>query len=350
MNSLSIDRLKHLVPLGSLRPDMLAQVASQATPQSLPRALHEVPYPWPHQVVYLLRGELKVGFASGMTKVMVGGSGTALFPLVSGSDDAIHVRAITDAELLSMDENGLDTLLAWDQLMPAETFDKAAGRASPLLGSSGLVLESFSSLPPAHIDSLLSCFERVPVGAGEVVVRQNEQGDYYYIIERGRAGVSREVAGASIEVADLKAGDAFGEEALVSNTTRNATVTMQSEGVLLRLDRADFIRLLKEPLLHQYPADEACKRVAGGAQWLDVRFPVEFRHDGLPGALNIPLNELRGALTNLPRDREYIAYCQTGKRSSAAAFLLSQKGFGAGLLAGGLKTMYRQTSQERATA
>jgi rhodanese-related sulfurtransferase len=59
----------------------------------------------------------------------------------------------------------------------------------------------------------------------------------------------------------------------------------------------------------------------------------------LAGAMNIPLNELRDALPSLRNDREYMVYCQTGRRSSAAAFLLSQRGFSASLLEGGLKSM-----------
>jgi rhodanese-related sulfurtransferase len=113
----------------------------------------------------------------------------------------------------------------------------------------------------------------------------------------------------------------------------------------LRLGSADFIRLLRQPLLHSIAGEDAIRRVAAGAVWLDVRFSAEYRHDGLPGAINIPLNELRDALANLPRERDYIAYCQTGRRSSAAAFLLSQRGFNAGLLAGGLKAGHPQTSR-----
>lgn len=147
------------------------------------------------------------------------------------------------------------------------------------------------------------------------------------------------VGGSAVELAELKEGDAFGEEALVADTHRNATVIMKTDGVLLRLDKNDFVGLLREPLLNRVSAKEAQHRVKNGAVWVDVRFPVEFQQDGLPGAINVPLNDIRLASTVMDPAREYIVYCQTGRRSSAAAFLLSQRGVRAALLEGGLREM-----------
>lgn len=357
MNGIAVDHLQQLTPLGSLGPDALAQVLSLAKQEKLPRQFGKQPYAWPRQVVYLLHGQVKLDYPNGASKVLVGGAGEALSPLSVAGVTPTHLRAITDVELMCFEEDALDILITWDQLVPARADERAAAAATiapviaacPVSGEAAklsalidvhrLTLGTFASLPPAHIDSLLECFTPLPVKSGEVVVRQHAPGDFYYVIERGRAQVFREVAGARIELAELTSGDAFGEEALIAETSRNATVTMATDGLLLRLASADFIRLLREPLLHYLDAGQAREHVRAGACWLDVRFPAEYRHDGLPGALNIPLNELRDALPTLAKNREYIAYCQTGRRSSAAAFLLSQRGFCAGLLAGGLKSM-----------
>ena len=137
-------------------------------------------------------------------------------------------------------------------------------------------------------------------------------------------------------LAELKGGDAFGEEALVSEAKRNATVTMKSAGVLLRLDKQDFVELLKEPLLHRITMDEARQRAISGAQWVDVRYPSEYQYDKIPGAINIPLSEIRNAFGVLDKGKDYIIYCQSERRSSAAAFLLAQRGYNAFLLQGGL--------------
>lgn len=71
---------------------------------------------------------------------------------------------------------------------------------------------------------------------------------------------------------------------------------------------------------------------------LDVRRPEERRQGFIPGSTHIPLDELRQRLNELPRDREIIAYCQTGQRSYNAARILSQHGFRARNLTGAYRT------------
>ena len=180
-----------------------------------------------------------------------------------------------------------------------------------------------------------------------MIIRQGDAGDYYYLIEQGRCLVTREVAGSTVELAELKAGDAFGEEALVADKPRNASVTMRTDGVLLQLCKAEFNELLREPLLARCSLVEALQRIRHGAVWLDVRFAAEYQHDGLPRAINVPLNELRAALPLLDKAREYIVYCQTGRRSAAAAFLLSQRGFKVAMLEGGLRSFTGAAGKER---
>jgi len=71
---------------------------------------------------------------------------------------------------------------------------------------------------------------------------------------------------------------------------------------------------------------------------LDVRTPREFAEGHLPAAVNIPVDELRGRLAELPRDRRILAYCQVGMRGYVATRILLQKGFQAANLGGGYKT------------
>ena len=50
-------------------------------------------------------------------------------------------------------------------------------------------------------------------------------------------------------LAELKTGDSFGEEALISESTRNATITMITDGVLMKLAKDTFVELVKKPTL-----------------------------------------------------------------------------------------------------
>jgi rhodanese-related sulfurtransferase len=340
-NDIPLGTLARLQPLAALGEESLRGLLPLCRRRQLPRGQTvAADSEWRGEVVYLLRGEMKLSFNDGGSQLLVGGSGDALAPLGRSGDRPLAGKAITDTELLLVDADKLDIVVTWDQLAAPEA---AVGGAADWRTRSGMFAAQnlsegvLATLPAANIDALLGRFEPVAAKRGEVVVRQGDVGDYYYVIDRGRCLVTREVAGAQVELAELSGGDAFGEEALLSDTTRNATVTMKTDGMLLRLRHADFIELLQEPLLRRIDAREAAARVAAGAVWLDARFAAEYRHDGLPGAINVPLNEIRQAMPLLDTAREYIVYCQSGRRSSAAAFLLSQHGFRACLLEGGLR-------------
>jgi rhodanese-related sulfurtransferase len=111
---------------------------------------------------------------------------------------------------------------------------------------------------------------------------------------------------------------------------------MATDGCLMRLGKDDFNKLLHEPFLDWIDYNEAKRIAAGGGQWLDVRLPSEFEHYRAQGAINIPLHSLRLKLKSLDRDRHYIVCCDTGRRSSACAYILSERGFHASVLRGGL--------------
>lgn len=69
---------------------------------------------------------------------------------------------------------------------------------------------------------------------------------------------------------------------------------------------------------------------------LDVREPVELKQESVPGALNIPLGQLRSRLNELPRDQEINVFCEVGQRSYYATRILLQNGFKAKDVSGGM--------------
>ncbi len=71
---------------------------------------------------------------------------------------------------------------------------------------------------------------------------------------------------------------------------------------------------------------------------IDVRTPQEFSAGSIPGAVNIPVDELRSRLGEIPRDREIAAYCQVGQRGYLATRILRQTGYSALNIGGGYKT------------
>ena len=195
-------------------------------------------------------------------------------------------------------------------------------------------------IPPANIDALLKRLQPVSVRAADTVIRQGEIGDYFYLICDGKCHVTRQFeSGTKISLASLGSGESFGEEALLSDGKRNATVTMETDGLLLRLSKADFDALLRAPLLNEVEITQAESMVKGGAILLDVRAQREHRAHRIRGSMNIPIDELRDAVGGLNSDRTYVCYCETGSLSAAAAFLLRERGYDSYVLKGGLQVI-----------
>jgi len=308
------------------------------------------------QSVYLVRGELELTYADGNKVTMRADSEWARHPIGKRQPDIVTANALSPVQLLRVDDDLLDRMVTWDQFASHDDIkpkiDKGGSEAAVrrLLNSGMFSAENlnhgpFAHLPPANIGKLLNRVEAIAVWEKDVIVREGEEGDYYFLIESGRAQVTRRVGGADLLLAELKAGDVFGEEALVSDAKRNATVTMKSNGVLLRMKKQDFLELMKEPLLHRISFAEAKEKVKQGAVWLDVRHPPEYRYDKLPGAINVPLNDIRNAIGVLSKATPYIAYCQSGRRSAAAAFILAQSGYDVYVLENGLWSVSRAQQQ-----
>jgi len=89
----------------------------------------------------------------------------------------------------------------------------------------------------------------------------------------------------------------------------------------------------------QVTAAEILEMPAGERPYLlDVRTPSEFAAGHVPGAVNLPLDELRARLSEVPRDREIASYCQVGQRGYMATRILVQAGLLAVNIGGGFKT------------
>lgn len=341
--------LNRLEPIRGLSESRLRELAGLCRPEKFPIGSDPLRSTSASgQFFYLITGELSTLLSDGSRRVMVGGCDMANWPIGYQTVFPLSSKAITEVEILKVDFDLLDIMMTWDELASAangKPLSQKAADWSTMTGAfnvQALTSGCLAQLPPAHIHELLARFERIKTKKGQVIIRDGEIGDSYYLIESGRCEVSKSVGGAQIVLAQLRAGDGFGEEALVAEVPRNATVTMKTDGVVLRLAKPDFIELLRAPLLRAIEFDEAARKVAcGDALWLDIRYAAEFAQDGLPGALNIPLNEIRSAFDLLSKDKEYIVYCHSGRRSSAAAFLLAQYGLKAVWLNGGLVASFK---------
>ena len=208
-----------------------------------------------------------------------------------------------------------------------DTHEAVADWMSGLLSS-----PLFQLVPPANIAAMFDTFVKVQKAAGEAVVTQGESGDYFYVIRSGTAEVEQTIGGDTRVLANLGVGATFGEDALISEVPRNATVTMTSPGVLMRLSKEKFDSLLNTPIMQKLEVSDVNSLMRDRdvkSMILDVGDPIEYQGSHIADCINIPLLQLRDRLGELDRDTIYITCCDGGKRASLAAFILNSKGIGA---------------------
>ena len=192
------------------------------------------------RVFGLLEGFEMGGYAAGSLLapglVAVGGPAAAF----------VGVGAILPALALLAGRRLLDI----DRHATVPVVEIALLRATPL----------FASLPPPMLEPLARSLEPVAVAAGDVVVRQGDEGDQFFVIAGGEA----DVASSGRVVATLRRGDGFGEIALLYGVPRTATVTARSELQLYALGREPFLLTLTgHSQVHGAAHELAEKRLAG---------------------------------------------------------------------------------------
>ena len=347
--------LATLFPFASLRPETLQYLGRDTLESALGRGerlfaagdLDE-------DTIYVVAGAVRCEYPDGrrvlhQSDALVHGR----YPL----NDAVPRRftAVVDspeARVLRMDRRRVEKLIAWDQISRRQDFrffdERPGGNewAYRLLQA-----PAFRRLPTGNLERLFQTFVEQPVAPGDVVVAEGDPPGDFYVIREGTASVAKTLDGAAKVVAYLAEGDAFGEDGLLSNQPRNATVRMLQGGRLLRLSRPDFEALLKPPVVRWLLPAEAAQRARDGALVVDVRMPEEVAQRSISGALNLPLSRLREeAAGRLPPGRPVIVYCNTGERSAAAAFVLARLDYDVAAIHGGLTAMLRLQAQQQAMA
>ena len=189
---------------------------------------------------------------------------------------------------------------------------------------------AFRTLPLEHVEEALKRMVSRKVKADETIVKQGERGDAFYLIWQGHAEIWRTGPYDDRQqmVDTLEPGDVFGDEALVTGGERNASVKMTEDGELLVLGEQDFRELLSRPLIEEVPIENVPAMIKTAWRPLDVRYAEEYDQGHIPGAIHLPLSELRARADEvLHKTAKYIAICHGGKRSSVAAYLLRQRGY-----------------------
>ena len=338
----STELLGRFSPLDGLKPDNLAALARKVQVRELsPGQVLFKEGDTEKRTFYVVDGVIELMDQGKTVGTVEAGTDMARNPIAPVFPRRVTAKARDRVKFMSIDSDLLDVMLTWDQTGQYEVSELQG--ADEEGGSEDwmtmlLQTKAFHKIPPANIQAIFMRMQQINYTSGDVIIKQGAEGDYFYVLTRGSALVTREtpLSKDGIKLAELHVGDTFGEEALISDAKRNATVVMQSDGAVMRLGKDDFRKLLNEPMLEWVDRQQAESIIAEGGQWLDVRLPSEFDNHHLDGAVNIPLYFMRLKINTLDESKKYIVCCDTGRRSSAGAYILSERGFQAFVLRGGI--------------
>ena len=333
--------LKGFSPLDGLKRDNLAALARKVQIREMsPGQMLFKEGDTEKRTLYIVSGVLELVDSGKVVGTVEGGTDLARNPVAPVYPRRVSARARDRVQFISIDSDLLDVMLTWDQTGTYEVSELAGKSDQTNEDWMTMLLQTkaFHKIPPANIQAIFMRMQQINYRSGDVILKQGSEGDYFYVLIRGSALVAREtpLSKDGIKLADLKVGDTFGEEALISDAKRNATVTMQTDGAVMRLGKDDFKTLLNEPMLDWVTMPEAEEIIRSGGQWLDVRLPSEYENQHLDSALNIPLYFIRLKINTLDQGMKYVVCCDTGRRSSAGAYILSERGYHAYVLRGGI--------------
>ncbi|WP_447590935.1 cyclic nucleotide-binding domain-containing protein [Aquipseudomonas campi] len=337
---LNPEQLRSFTPLNVLSEQQWRELRSQLVPQPLLGG--QLLFRQGDQgrtTYYLLSGELLLRSADGSEERLHAGTAASCHPLSPSLPRQQEALAVSDVSVLALDSALLGRLVTW-RLAYQDLLVELGGNGEDTEWLARLLENPlFSKVPPGNVRAMLERLHPIDLPAGSRVLVEGQGGDCCYFLKSGRAEVIRGMDSDRQVLAELEVGACFGEEALLSDQPRNASVTLIEAGVVLRLDRQDFFSLLKAPVVDEVSFGEAARMLSSGAQWLDVRLQEEYERSHALQTLNMPLHLLRLKTRLLDKARTYLCYCDSGKRSASAVFLLSQLGFSAYALRDGVDAL-----------
>lgn len=337
------DLLRELVPFNHLEEETLQRLAKRISAKDIAQGTVICKEgDSDNDAIYVMEGGVEIlSKESTMRRVVQGGTPDAAFALVQERPRPDSIVATSKAKILRIDQGYLDRVVVFDEV--TTTITNVDGTDSPFEGDSEwleqmTLNEAFINLPREKLIAVVMKMEPLRVKKGDVVVKQGDPAVHYYVIKSGEFTIARKEADGKIKVLSrFEKGDVFGEDALISGQARNASVVAMSDGIVMRLAKADFNEMIKKSLLSYVSQDDMQKMLNAGAELIDVRSRQEYAKGSLPNSKNIPVSQIRGAMSSFDPDKSYVVFCQSGVQSEVAAFILIQQGLHAFVLEGGMR-------------
>ncbi|AXQ31341.1 hypothetical protein D0B54_22815 [Solimonas sp. K1W22B-7] len=332
---------RDIYPLNRLSPEALAQLSAGLRLREVAagtRLFGVGETPASHY--YLLAGRVELLDAHGRLLLAPEvAPGAAPVALPQDVPSAQELRVAAPSRLLEVDRELLNQVMLSDQPDSAHAIELAYADAVPggAWPEAFLRARGYAGIGRDRLDQLFRALLPVPVRAGDCFIREGETADCFYIVAEGSCEVTRRLPDLPepMRVAEYGPGATLGEDGLLAQSPRNASVRMLTDGCLMRLSGDDFRRLLQPALALPVSYAEAREMAGSGARWLDVRLPGEIGGRRLPEAIYIPHPVVRARLFTADPSYRYIVVCDNRRDSPVIAYMMSKYGYDARYLEGG---------------
>lgn len=340
INSKVAQKIRKLIPLGTVPLTRFNAICAKIQPLELEAGefLFKKGDIEP-ELLYLLAGEVSLQALGMQIEVVSAEQDAAHFALAHQIPRKIDALALTPVSYIRINADYLNGAGLDQEVINDMEIEKVEGDADDWMTA---LLKSpvFKRLPPANLQKILTGLQEISIPKDTVIIKQGNEGQFYYLIKQGQCVLSRKPNPNMREIilAQLRAGDMFGEDSLLSGQPISASVTAMTVVSLLRLDKVQFLNLIKEPSLKYIAASELDAEILSGAIIVDVRSEESFAVRHLKGSICSPFFSLRMQLQLkfFNRNKSVVVVCDDGKLSQAAAFLLLRYKIVAKILSNGL--------------
>jgi cAMP-dependent protein kinase regulator len=153
--------------------------------------------------------------------------------LLYNAPRAATIVALTDSTLWKLDRECFNVIVKDSAMRKRQKYEEQLKN-----------VEILKTLDNYDIGQICDALNSEDVESGKVIIKEGEQGNKFYILNKGEASAYKNIDGKDEKVLDYKPGSYFGELALIKNDLRAATVIADTDCNLLSLDRKSFKRLL----------------------------------------------------------------------------------------------------------
>lgn len=279
------------------------------------------------ELVYLLKGEVSLEVDKLKMEVIKAGTESARFALAHQIPRKVNGVAKGTVQFLRL--NSIYITTPDPSVLKKQDSPAAAGKENNKGDeqsriSTLLMIPVLRGLPPAQLDKINEHLEEVQYQAGDIVVKQGDAGKYFYLVKSGECVLSHKDSSPdqNLTVSKLKTWDSFGAEALICEDVRNHTATALTNLSLLRINKQQFLALIKAPLMKVLNDQQREELLVNDGILVDVRSADDFEVSPVSNAINAPLLGLRNYLKKLDSNRPVVVTSHRQSLSEAAAFLL----------------------------